>query len=88
MILRGVGKINGDGWKDTTVKGEIVFAYARTLPKPYAPGQHERLGNIGWTASEDQYDFAPAGIWQTLCRLPTIVRDLRERRRLYRFRWS
>jgi hypothetical protein len=42
MILKGVGKINGDGWKDTTKIGQIVFAWNAELPKPYAPGQFPR----------------------------------------------
>jgi hypothetical protein len=86
MILKGIGKIDGDGWKDTTRKGEVIFAYKPTLPKPYAEGQHERVGNIGWTASEKQYDFVPASIWEIIRLLPAILRDAHHRRRYYAFR--
>lgn len=60
MILKGVGKINGDGWKDTTKIGQIVFVWNAELPKPYAPGQFPRVGNESYAASTDQYDFVPA----------------------------
>jgi len=60
QILKGIGKINGDGWKDKTSKGEVVFAYAKELPSPYAKGQHPRVGNVIWSASAEQYDFVPA----------------------------
>lgn len=60
QILKGVGKINGDGWKDTTRKGEVVFVWNAEKPKPYAPGLYPRIGNEGWSASTSQYDFTPA----------------------------
>ncbi|WP_042886368.1 hypothetical protein [Cupriavidus necator] len=56
-ILKGVGKINGDGWKDTTRIGEIVYVWDLELPKPYMPGQYPRIGNEIWSASTRQYDF-------------------------------
>jgi len=59
-VLKGVGKINGDGWKDTTTEGEIVFVWNAEKPAPYAPGQYPRVGNEGWSASTSQYDFTPA----------------------------
>lgn len=59
-ILKGVGKINGDGWKDSTCKGEIVFAWNREHPKPYAAGQFPRVGREHWSASTEQFDFFPA----------------------------
>jgi hypothetical protein len=74
-ILRGVGKINGDGWKDTTRKGEIVFVYGSSLPPPYSAGQFPRVGNPIWSASLDQYEFSPASLWERLKLLPTIWRD-------------
>lgn len=88
MILRGIGHITGDGWKDTTRKSEVVYVYSRTLPHPYEAGQHERVGCISWTASERQYDFVPAGFWRTLMLVPRIAMDVLERWRLYGFRWS
>jgi hypothetical protein len=59
-ILRGVGKIDGDGWKDTTFTGEVVFVWNDEMPPPYAPGQYPRVGKEGWSASTRQYDFTPA----------------------------
>ena len=59
-ILKGVGKISGDGWKDTTYSREVVYVWNRELPEPYEPGQYPRIGGEGWTASTDQYDFSPA----------------------------
>ena len=59
-ILKGIGKINGDGWKDTTTKGEVVFVWNAEKPAPYSPGQYPRIGNEGWSASTSQYDFTPA----------------------------
>ncbi|WP_416058440.1 hypothetical protein [Stenotrophomonas maltophilia] len=61
VMLKGIGKINGDGWKDTTTIGEVVFVWPTERQKPYAPGQYDRVGNkCGWTASTSQYDFQPA----------------------------
>lgn len=60
MILKGTGKINGDGWKDTTRIGDVVYVWNQMLPPPYAPGQYPRLGNSCWSASTEQYDFVPA----------------------------
>ncbi len=56
-ILKGVGKINGDGWKDTTRIGEIVYVWDLEHPKPYMRGQYPRIGNEIWSASTTQYDF-------------------------------
>lgn len=72
-ILRGVGKISGDGWKDTTRKGEVVFVWNVEQPKPHAPGQYPRIGCEGWTASTEQYDFAPV----TAADVPAIRAALR-----------
>lgn len=68
VILKGVGRIDGDGWKDTTRKGEVVFVWNAEKPSPYASGQYPRIGNEGWSASTSQYDFAPATVQE--------VRDL------------
>lgn len=57
MLLKGIGKINGDGWKDTTRIGDVVYAWNLEKPEPYAPGQFPRLGNPLWSASTQQYDF-------------------------------
>lgn len=60
-ILRGVGKINGDGWKDKTKIGEVVYVWNAPLEPPYAAGQYPRIGCELWSASIEQYDFTPAG---------------------------
>ena len=61
-ILKGIGKINGDGWKDSTKIGQIVFVWNIEEPPPQAPGQFPRVGNEIWRASTEQYDFRPATI--------------------------
>ena len=62
QLLKGIGKIDGDGFKDTTRKGEVVFVYANPLADPYAPGQYPRVGNTGYSASNEQFNFTPATI--------------------------
>lgn len=62
QVLKGVGKINGDGWKDTTTIGEVVYVWNAEKPSPYAPGQYPRIDNEGWSASTAQYDFSPASV--------------------------
>ena len=62
VILKGVGRINGDGWKDTTKKGEVVYVWNRTLEPPYKPGQYPRVGNEIFSATAEQYDFTPATV--------------------------
>ena len=60
-ILKGIGKINGDGWKDTTKIGDVVYVWNIEMPAPFKKGQYPRIGNRStWTASVDQYDFVPA----------------------------
>lgn len=59
-ILRGVGKINGDGWKDTTKQGDIVYVWNAHLHPPFMDGQYPRVGCEHWSASDQQYDFSPA----------------------------
>jgi hypothetical protein len=61
-ILKGVGRINGDGWKDVTRKGEVVFVWNAELPAPYTKGQYPRIGCEHWSASINQYDFQPADL--------------------------
>jgi hypothetical protein len=80
LILKGVGKIDGDGWKDTTRKGEVVFVWNTEMPKPYAPGQYPRIGNqCGWTASTDQYDFTPATAQEASEAVEAIIEALHDR---------
>jgi hypothetical protein len=86
-IFRGVGRYNGDGWNDSTRKGEVIFTYGRQLPSPYAAGQYERVGNICHTATRKQYDLSPASIIEAVRLIPAIIRD-RKDRRLFAFRWE
>lgn len=62
QILKGIGKKSGDGFKDTTKIGEIVFVWNSELPKPYASGQFPRVSAEHWSASTEQYDFYPATV--------------------------
>ena len=64
--------MNGDGFKDTTREGEIVFVWNVEKEPPYAPGQYPRIGNEVWSASVNQYNFMPA----TASDLPAILASL------------
>lgn len=77
LVLKGVGKRNGDGWKDVTQEGEVVYVWAGELPKPYAPGQYRRIGVPFYTASTEQYEFTPVPLLETTDVLEKIVYDLR-----------
>lgn len=59
LLLKGIGKIAGDGFKDTTKIGGVVFVWNQEKSEPYAPGQYPRLGNPIWSASTEQYAFFP-----------------------------
>lgn len=60
FMLKGIGIHAGDGYKDTTELGEVVYAWNREKPTPYAPGQFDRIGHTTWSASVAQYRFEPA----------------------------
>lgn len=75
VILKGIGKINGDGFKDTTKIGEVVFVWNKELPSPYAPGLYPRVGNEVWAASREQYDFQPATVAEVQAILHRIRRE-------------
>lgn len=79
LILKGIGKINGDGWKDVTKLGEVVYVWNSELPEPYAPGQFPRIGNEGWSASTTQYDFMPATVDEAKALLAELLDAERER---------
>lgn len=79
-ILKGVGRINGDGWKDVTRIGEVVYVWNDERPTPYAPGQFPRIGNdCGWTASREQYDFTPATLAEVRECFDALLAQERER---------
>lgn len=59
-ILKAVAKSDGDGWKDTRKKGDVVYVYNYELLPPYAPGQYQRVGELSWTVSAEDYDLTPA----------------------------
>jgi hypothetical protein len=58
-ILKGVARHSGDGFKDPTRQGDVVYVWNTELPAPYAPGQYPRVGNHIYSASTDQFDFIP-----------------------------
>src|SRR5690625_569727 len=60
QILKGVARISGDGWKDKTREGDVVYVWNRELPPPYALGEYLRVGNDVWAAGTNVFDFAPA----------------------------
>ena len=79
-ILKGVGRINGDGWKDVTRIGEVVYVWNDERPTPYAPGQFPRIGNdCAWTASREQYDFTPATLAEVRECFDALLAQERER---------
>lgn len=78
-ILKGVGKITGDGWKDTTKVDEIVFVWNELMKPPYKKGQYRRVDNEIWSASWDQYDFQPATVADVQQLFATTITDLRAR---------
>jgi hypothetical protein len=80
QILKGIGKIDGDGWKDVTRKGEVVFVWNTELPRPYKVGQFPRIGNnCGWSASTAQYDFQPATAEEAREAVEAIIDNHREK---------
>ena len=64
-ILKGIAKRNGDGFKDSTKIGDVVFVINQELPEPHERGQYRRLGNKTWTASRDMFDFTPASLQES-----------------------
>lgn len=75
MILKGIAKTSGDGWKAKHRKGDVVFVYARQLGKPYGPGQFPRVGNPIWTASVHDFTFTPASLLEKLRLLKLVFED-------------
>ncbi len=78
-IYRSISLYSGDGWKDDTRKGDVVFTYGRALPRPYGEGQHPMVG------CTIQCIFINSTDWQTrkatlaeiIGLLPKIWNDLR-----------
>lgn len=77
LVLKGIGKINGDGWKDTTHIEEVVYVWNRPMPEPYAPGQFTRVGYPIWTASTTQYDFRPVADDEAIAVIDRSMEELR-----------
>lgn len=75
--LKGVCYNAGHDWKDGLKRGEEIFVYPWTLPTPYAPGQHPRIGNTCWSAEEEHFRFKRASIGEVVALIPTMLRDLR-----------
>ena len=89
-ILKGTAKHSGDGWKDTTKKGDIAFVYGWQLEKPYAPGQYPRVGNPVWSASVDMFTFEPASLREVAKLIPKVWHDITSplHRQALARRWS
>ncbi len=62
QVLKGTARRSGDGFKDETKKGHVVFVWNQPLPSPYAEGQYPRVDNSIMSASTDTYDFEPATV--------------------------
>lgn len=77
LLLKGTGKIAGDGWKDTTRIGEVVYAWNREMPEPYKAGQFPRLGNPIYSASTEQYDFTPCSDEEAIAAIDHRIEELR-----------
>jgi hypothetical protein len=76
-ILKGTCHYGGHPWKDGHKPGQTVFVYSTTLPKPYAPGQHPRVGNLNWSATAEHFTFRRASVMQVIRLIPTISRDMK-----------
>lgn len=77
-ILKGTCHNPGHDWKDGHTRGETVFVYSSTLPTPYAPGQHPRVGNTYHAATPEHFIFERASLRETCRLLPLILSDLRQ----------
>jgi hypothetical protein len=77
LLLKGIGKISGDGWKNTTTRGQVVYVWNRPKPEPYAPGQYPRLGNPIYSASTDQFDFEPLAEDEAIAVIEEAIEKLR-----------
>lgn len=81
-VLKGVAKFGGDGFKDPTVKGQVVYVWNQEKPSPYKPGQFPRVGNgAGWTAERDQFDFTAASLDEIVDALETPLLEAKEKLR-------
>lgn len=80
-ILKATCHNPGHDWKDGHTRGEVKFAYSRTLPSPYAAGQHPVVGNTVAAVTADHFTFCPASILETARLVPAIYSDWRRRRR-------
>ena len=60
QILRGEAHTAGDGFKDTTELGDVVFVLNKQMPPPFQPGQFPRLRDPSWTATSNHFTFRPA----------------------------
>lgn len=81
-VLKGVAKFGGDGFKDPTVKGQVVYVWNQEKPLPYKPGQFPRVGNgAGWTAERDQFEFTAASLGEIVDALETPLLEAKEKLR-------
>lgn len=77
LLLKGIGKIAGDGFKDETRIGEVIYAWNREHPAPHAPGQFPRLGNPVYAASTEQFDFRPVDEDELIAVVDKRIEELR-----------
>lgn len=59
-VLKATARRNADWKEGDEVKGDVLFVWDAALAPPYAEGQYPRIGNEGWTASANLFDFEPA----------------------------
>lgn len=77
LLLKGIGKIAGDGFKDETRIGEVIYAWNREHPAPHAPGQFPRLGNPVHAASTEQFAFFPVEDDELIAVVDRRIEELR-----------
>lgn len=68
---------SGDGWKDTTRKGDVVFAYGYELPPPFVSDCFQIVGNAVRCVCTDQWTFEKLRRRDLLKLLPEFREDIR-----------
>lgn len=77
LLLKGIGKIAGDGFKDETRIGEVIYAWNREHPAPHTHGQFPRLGNPVYAASAEQFAFFPVEDDELIAVVDRRIEELR-----------
>lgn len=78
MIRKFVCFDGGHSWKDGYTVGEVVYGYTKELPRPYAAGQHHRVGTqpYPWSVGTECFRVEPMGTRDWIAALPLAIRDL------------